>query len=42
MGYTTGQDIVTLAAMLGYSRIQMVRRYANPTEQHQADAARRF
>ncbi len=28
-------DLVTLAAMLGHSRIQMVLRYAHPTEEHQ-------
>lgn len=30
-----GVDLVTLAAMLGHSRIQMVLRYAHPTEAHQ-------
>ena len=30
-----GVDLVTLAAMLGHSRIQMVLRYAHPTEEHQ-------
>lgn len=30
-----GIDLVTLAAMLGHSRIQMVLRYAHPTEEHQ-------
>jgi integrase len=30
-----GMDLVTLAAMLGHSRIQMVLRYAHPTEAHQ-------
>jgi len=29
-----GIDLVTLAAMLGHSRIQMVVRYAHPTQQH--------
>jgi hypothetical protein len=28
--------------MLGHSRIQMVLRYAHPTEQHQAEAAKRL
>jgi len=37
-----GIDLVTLAAMLGHSRIQMVLRYAHPTEQHQADAMRKL
>jgi hypothetical protein len=35
-------DLVTLAAKLGHSRIQMVLRYAHPTEQHQANATRRM
>jgi hypothetical protein len=30
-----GVDIVTLAAMIGHSRVQMVMRYAHPTEEHQ-------
>lgn len=30
-----GVDLVTLAAMLGHSRIHMVLRYAHPTEEHQ-------
>ena len=34
----SGIDLVTLAVMLGHSRIQMVLRYAHPTEQHQAQA----
>ena len=38
----SGIDLVTLAAMLGHSRIQMVLRYAHPTEQHQVEAARRL
>ena len=38
----SGIDLVTLAAMLGHSRIQMVLRYAHPTEQRQAEAARRL
>jgi integrase len=33
-----GVDLVTLAAMLGHSRIQMVLRYAHPTEDHQFQA----
>jgi integrase len=32
----SGIDLVTLAAMLGHSRIQMVLRYAHPTQQQQA------
>jgi integrase len=30
-----GVDLVTLAAMLGNSRIQIVLRYAHPTDEHQ-------
>jgi integrase len=37
-----GIDLVTLAAMLGHSRIQMVLRYAHPTQQHQAHAMQRL
>lgn len=37
----SGIDLVTLAAMLGHSRIQMVLRYAHPTQQHQAQAMHR-
>jgi len=36
-----GIDLVTLAAMLGHSRIQMVLRYAHPTEEHQFQAMRK-
>ena len=38
----SGIDLVTLAAMLGHSRIQMVLRYAHPTERHQAQATRKL
>jgi integrase len=34
----SGIDLVTLAAMLGHSRIQMVLRYAHPTQEHQTRA----
>jgi len=37
-----GIDLVTLAAMLGHARIQMVLRYAHPTDRHQAQAVRRL
>jgi integrase len=37
-----GIDLVTLAAMLGHSRIQMVLRYAHPTEEHQFAAMRKL
>jgi integrase len=32
----SGIDLVTLAALLGHSRIQMVLRYAHPSQDHQA------
>lgn len=38
----SGIDLVTLAAMLGHSRIQMVLRYAHPTQQHQTRAMERL
>ena len=38
----SGVDLVTLAAMLGHSKIVMVTRYAHPTEQHQAAAMKRM
>ena len=34
----SGIDLVTLAAMMGHSRIQMVMRYAHPTQIHQTSA----
>jgi integrase len=37
-----GIDLVTLAAMLGHSRIQMVLRYAHPTEEHQFQAMKKL
>jgi integrase len=37
-----GVDLVTLAALLGHSRIQMVLRYAHPTEEHQFQAVRKM
>ena len=38
----SGIDLVTLAAMLGHSRIQMVLRYAHPTQEHQTQAMQRL
>jgi integrase len=38
----SGIDLVTLAAMLGHSRIQMVLRYAHPTQQHQTLAMQKM
>ena len=37
-----GVDLVTLAALMGHSRVQMLMRYAHPTEQHQVEAIRRI
>lgn len=37
-----GVDLVTLAALLGHSRLTMVMRYAHPAEEHQAEAMRKF
>jgi integrase len=34
----SGIELVTLAAMLGHSRIQIVLRYAHPTQLHQHQA----
>jgi hypothetical protein len=38
----SGVDLVTLAAMLGHSRIKMVLRYAHPTHEHQTQAVQRL
>jgi integrase len=37
-----GIDLVTLAALLGHSKIQMVLRYAHPTQEHQAKSVERL
>ena len=37
-----GIDLVTLAAMIGHSRVQMVMRYAHPTEEHQFNAMQKL
>ena len=37
-----GIDLVTLASMLGHSKINMVMRYAHPTQDHQAQAMRQL
>jgi hypothetical protein len=34
--------MITLAAMMGHSKIQMVMRYAHPTQQHQTEAIARL
>ena len=38
----SGIDLVTLAALLGHSKINMVMRYAHPTESHQSLAMKRL
>ena len=38
----SGMDLITLAAILGHSRIVMVQRYAHPAEQHKVEAMRRM
>jgi integrase len=38
----SGVDLVTLAALLGHSKIQMVLRYAHPTQEHQMAAVKRL
>lgn len=38
----SGVDLVTLATLLGHSKIQMVLRYAHPTEEHQVSAIKKL
>jgi len=38
----SGTDLVTLAALLGHSRVQMVLRYSHPTEEHKLNAIRKL
>src|SRR5665213_2816974 len=38
----SGIDLVTLASMLGHSKINMVMRYAHPTQEHQTKAMERL
>lgn len=37
-----GVDLVTLAALLGHSRVQMVMRYAHPIEEHKVEAMQKL
>lgn len=37
-----GVDLVTLAALLGHSRVQMVMRYAHPVEEHKVEAIQKL
>jgi len=37
-----GVDLVTLAALLGHSRVQMVLRYAHPVEEHKVQAVKKL
>lgn len=37
-----GVDLVTLAALLGHSKLAMVTRYAHPTEAHQFEALKKL
>jgi integrase len=37
-----GVDLVTLAALLGHSRVQMVMRYAHPIEEHKIEAMQKL
>jgi integrase len=38
----SGIGLVTLAALLGHSKIQMVLRYAHPTQEHQTKSIERM
>ncbi len=38
----SGIDLVTLASLLGHAKINMVLRYAHPTQDHQTTAMERL
>ncbi len=38
----SGVDLVTLASLLGHSKIQMVMRYAHLSQEHQFEAVRKL
>ena len=38
----SGGDLVSLKALLGHTNIQMVTRYAHPTERHRLDAIKKM
>jgi len=38
----SGIDLLTIAALLGHSRIEMVKRYAHPTDGHKFKAIKRL
>jgi integrase len=37
-----GVDVLTLAALLGHTTVQMTSRYVHPTDAHKADAAKKL
>lgn len=38
----SGMDMITVAALLGHSNLNMVKRYCHPQERHQADAMKKL